>query len=56
MLDHNLYEAIKCSAKTMWGEQDQWIPGNFFESLADMLKDSCKEFFGCAGCWAFDKD
>ncbi|KAF2444914.1 alpha/beta-hydrolase [Karstenula rhodostoma CBS 690.94] len=44
MLDHNLYENMQCPVKTMWGEQDQWIPREKLESLADMLKDSFKEF------------
>jgi len=44
MLDQNMYEKVQCPVKILWGEQDQWIPREKMDRLAEMLKHCLKEF------------
>ena len=44
MLDGDMYSKVRCDVKIVWGEQDQWIPREKMDSLAEMLKDRLKEF------------
>ena len=44
MLDADMYAKIRCDVKILWGEQDQWIPGEKMESLAKKAKHCVKEF------------
>ena len=44
MLDQNLYEKVRCKVKIVWGENDQWIPKNKMEKLAELLKHCLRGF------------
>lgn len=44
MLDANMYEGVRCGVKIVWGEQDQWIPREKMDRLAEMLGAQLKEF------------
>lgn len=36
---------VRCDVKIVWGENDQWIPKEKMERLADMLKHRLKVAF-----------
>lgn len=42
MQDGDLYKNVRCSVKILWGEQDQWIPREKMEKLAEMLREGGK--------------
>ncbi|KAM3423738.1 hypothetical protein BST61_g1147 [Cercospora zeina] len=42
MQDDNLYKNVRCPVKLLWGEQDQWIPKEKMEKLAEMLEEGGK--------------
>lgn len=44
MLDQSMYEAVRCPVKVLWGEEDQWIPREKMDSLAEMLGAKMSEF------------
>jgi pimeloyl-ACP methyl ester carboxylesterase len=44
MLDQDLYSNVRCKVKILWGEQDQWIPGEKMQKLKGLLGNQCEEF------------
>ena len=44
MLDADMYSHVRCDIKILWGEQDQWIPREKMDSLAEKLGLRLKEF------------
>lgn len=44
MLDQSMYERVRCPVKIVWGEEDQWIPREKMDRLAEMLGSQLVEF------------
>lgn len=44
MLEGDLYKRVRCDVKTIWGEQDQWIPREKIEEFRQRLGDRVGEF------------
>ncbi|ETS87595.1 hypothetical protein PFICI_01423 [Pestalotiopsis fici W106-1] len=44
LLDSNLYPHVRCDVKIIWGEEDEWIPFEKMEKLAEMLGDRLRAF------------
>lgn len=43
MLDQDMYKNVQCPVKIIWGENDQWIPREKMNQLAEMLKHCLEE-------------
>ena len=44
MLEADMYAKVRCNVKVLWGEQDQWIPREKMDSLAEKMKHCVREF------------
>ncbi|KAF2485819.1 Alpha/Beta hydrolase protein [Neohortaea acidophila] len=44
MLDRNLYANVKCPVKIVWGSNDDWIPREKMDRLAQLLNHCLRDF------------